>query len=162
MNSLIPHTQRGPALYAYGSATPLEERSAFASWSLPADPRSPGTARRLAGGRLARWGFGDVETAVLLVSELVTNAVRYAPGPITLTVWLIDGLLRCEVTDTSPRPPTLRTPVLYDEGCRGLPLLDALACCWGVARTGDDCGDDCGEGLEGGGKAVWFELPTPG
>ncbi|MFI6291585.1 ATP-binding protein [Nonomuraea sp. NPDC050790] len=125
------------------------EGATIASWSLPSHFRAAAEARRHTAGYLNRWGFHDTDTSVLLVSELVTNALRYAPGPVTLTVWLIDGLLRCEVEDTSAQPPAWHEPAVHAEGHRGLFLLDALACCWGFVRTGE-------------GKAVWFELPVAG
>jgi hypothetical protein len=85
--------------------------------------------------------------AELLVSELVTNALCHAVGPYRLTLSALDGLLRCEVEDSSPELPRLYGDLARDEGGRGLYLLDALACCWGSAYTST-------------GKATWFELPT--
>ncbi len=128
---------------------PLNEPGArLASWSLPPASFSAGRARRLARARLIGWGLdGFTDMVGLLVSELVTNALRHAPGPIRLTLWLTDGTLRCEVVDTSTELPRVRECGAYDEGGRGLLLLDMLTCCWGSARMP-------------GGKAVWFELPT--
>jgi hypothetical protein len=128
---------------------PLNEPGAgLASWSLPPTSFSAGRARRLAHARLIGWGLdGFTDMVGLLVSELVSNALRHAPGPIRLTLWLTDGTLRCEVVDTSTELPSMRDCDPYDEGGRGLLLLDMLTCCWGSTRMPD-------------GKAVWFELPT--
>lgn len=120
----------------------------LASWSLPPDLSSVPRTRRLTRDRLTAWkleGFTDV--AELLVSELVTNALRYSPGPIRLTLWRADDMLRGEVEDTGAELPSFRDHCSYDERGRGLLLLDALTCCWGSAPTP-------------GGKTVWFELPT--
>ncbi len=127
---------------------PREPGVQMASWTLSAELSSVSRARRLTRARLTAWGlegFGDV--AELLVSELVTNALCHAPGSCRLTLSALDGLLRCEVEDTSIELPGMRNNRAWDEGGRGLHLLDMLACCWGSARTPT-------------GKATWFELPT--
>jgi hypothetical protein len=116
------------------------------SWSLPSHSTSVPRARRLTRARLASWdleGLGDV--AELLVSELVTNALCHAQGAIRLTLSFEDGLLRCEVEDAGTAVPEVRDVRVYDEGGRGLHLLEMLSCCWGTTRTHA-------------GKVVWFEL----
>ncbi|GGQ17531.1 ATP-binding protein [Streptosporangium pseudovulgare] len=119
-----------------------------ASWWLARHPSSVGRARRLTRERLTAWDLAEQSVAAeLLVSELVTNALRHARGTVSLTLSLQDGLLRCEVEDAEPLLPSPRTVHDDDEGGRGLHLVDSLACCWGSARTP-------------GGKAVWFELPA--
>ncbi|QYC41931.1 hypothetical protein Nocox_21635 [Nonomuraea coxensis DSM 45129] len=122
-----------------------------ASWTLPAAAASVPRARRAARGLLAEWGpphqVGEV--AELLVSELVTNAVQHAHGPVVLSMWARDGRLRCEVADADPRPPRPRQAREEDEGSRGLELVQALADTWGSAPTRR-------------GKVVWFELAAPG
>lgn len=118
------------------------------SWSLPVSASSVPQARRLTRAWLAAYGlngFGDV--VELLVSELVTNAYQHAPGPCRVGLSLMDGLLRCEAEDTSAALPRLRDNHTWDEGGRGLHLIDMLACCWGSVHTPT-------------GKTVWFELPT--
>ncbi|MFI7128216.1 ATP-binding protein [Nonomuraea sp. NPDC050153] len=119
-----------------------------ASWTLPYDAVSAPVARVLVRAQLADWSAGDVsEVAELLVSELVTDALHHATGPVRLTVWLVDGLLRCEVEGRHPVAPLPRKPLERGEGGYGPRLLDALACCWGSAATPA-------------GKAAWFELPA--
>ena len=94
---------------------------------------------------------GDlVDTAVLLVSELATNAVRHASGRFRLTLFAAHGVLRCEVGDTGCREPRVRdTAAGAEESGRGMFLVDALARRWGCRRDGP-------------GKTVWFELGTCG
>ncbi|MEV0390916.1 ATP-binding protein [Nonomuraea sp. NPDC050643] len=123
------------------------------SWALPHASASAPKARRLLSTTLSAWGVGGAAPeAELLLSEVVSNALRYAPGPMRLTVWLVDGLLRCEVEDRGDNAPamharSLRAPSMLDEGGYGLRLIDAIACCWGSTPTTM-------------GKAVWFELPA--
>ncbi len=119
-----------------------------AGWTLPAEPTAVSRARRLVRGTLADWGAEELtDTAELLVSELVTNAVRYASAPIGVRLTLGD-LLLVEISDPLPDPPRERHAGAGDEGGRGLELVRRLALRWG-ARA---------EGL---GKVVWFEL-SPG
>ncbi|MEU4254729.1 ATP-binding SpoIIE family protein phosphatase [Streptomyces fradiae] len=121
--------------------------SDVAYWFLEPEDAAPGRARRLARRALARWGLEDLGDAVeLLVSEVVTNAVRYASRPVTLRL-LRTEVLRCEVGDDSPQLPRQRRARDTDEGGRGLFLVNRLARRWGATRLST-------------GKVVWFELPT--
>jgi anti-sigma regulatory factor (Ser/Thr protein kinase) len=86
------------------------------------------------------------DTAALLTSELVTNAIRHAPGPVLLAVACRHGRLVVSVSDTDPRPPQARRARARAIGGRGLALVDLLAERWG-SRS-----------LPGDGKAVWFAL----
>ncbi|MEU5739885.1 SpoIIE family protein phosphatase [Streptomyces tendae] len=114
-------------------------------WFLDPEDAAPGKARRLARRALARWGMEDLTDAVeLLVSEVVTNAVRYASKPVTLRLLRTD-VLRCEVGDDVPQLPRLRQARATDEGGRGLYLVNRLARRWGATRLST-------------GKVVWFEL----
>ncbi|MCH0570945.1 SpoIIE family protein phosphatase [Streptomyces sp. MUM 136J] len=119
--------------------------SDVAYWFLAPEDAAPGKARRLARRALARWGLEDLTDSVeLLVSEVVTNAVRYASRPVTLRLLRTD-VLRCEVGDDVPQLPRLRQARATDEGGRGLYLVNRLARRWGATRLST-------------GKVVWFEL----
>ncbi|MET9256743.1 SpoIIE family protein phosphatase [Streptomyces sp. NPDC003717] len=119
--------------------------SDVAYWTVDPEERAPGTARRMARGALARWGLEELSDSVeLLVSEVVTNAVRYASRPVTVRLLRTD-VLRCEVGDDVPQLPRLRQARATDEGGRGLVLVNRLARRWGATRLST-------------GKVVWFEL----
>ncbi|MET7971885.1 SpoIIE family protein phosphatase [Streptomyces mirabilis] len=117
-------------------------------WTLPREPRSVGRAREYARTQLTAWGLEPlVDTAELLVSELVTNALRYGEGEIRLRL-LLDRTLVCEVWDAGLVQPRRRRARDTDEGGRGLQLVGLLSASWGSRRTPR-------------GKTVWFELPLP-
>ncbi|WP_425586644.1 SpoIIE family protein phosphatase [Streptomyces rameus] len=119
--------------------------SDVAYWTLEPEETAPGQARRLARRALARWNLEELTDSVeLLVSEVVTNAVRYASRPVTLRLLRTD-VLRCEVGDDVPQLPRLRQARATDEGGRGLYLVNRLARRWGATRLST-------------GKVVWFEL----
>ncbi|MGA5640548.1 SpoIIE family protein phosphatase [Streptomyces cinereoruber] len=121
--------------------------SDVAYWFLDPEDAAPGRARRLARRALARWDLEELTDSVeLLISEVVTNAVRYAERPVTLRLLRTD-VLRCEVGDDSPQLPRQRRARDTDEGGRGLFLVNRLARRWGATRLS-------------GGKVVWFELAT--
>ncbi|QXE34932.1 serine/threonine-protein phosphatase [Streptomyces sp. GMY02] len=121
--------------------------SDVAYWFLEPEDAAPGRARRLARRALARWDLEDLSDSVeLLISEVVTNAVRYAERPVTLRLLRTD-VLRCEVGDDSPQLPRQRRARDTDEGGRGLFLVNRLARRWGATRLST-------------GKVVWFELPA--
>ncbi|WP_318208989.1 ATP-binding SpoIIE family protein phosphatase [Streptomyces sp. SJL17-1] len=122
--------------------------SDVAYWFLEPEDAAPGRARRLARRALVRWDLEELTDSVeLLISEVVTNAVRYAERPVTLRLLRTD-VLRCEVGDDSPQLPRQRRARDTDEGGRGLFLVNRLARRWGATRLS-------------GGKVVWFELATP-
>ncbi|MGW0759541.1 SpoIIE family protein phosphatase [Streptomyces sp. NPDC002814] len=117
-------------------------------WTLAREPRSVGRAREYARGQLLSWDLEPlVDTAELLVSELVTNALRYGEGEIRLRL-LLDRTLVCEVWDSGLVQPRRRRARDTDEGGRGLQLVGLLSAAWGSRRTPR-------------GKTVWFELPLP-
>ncbi|MEV5577702.1 SpoIIE family protein phosphatase [Streptomyces parvus] len=121
---------------------------AVGDWTLPREPRSVGRARELARTQLLSWGLDDlVDTTELLVSELVTNALRYGEGEIRLRL-LRDRTLVCEVWDAGLVQPRRRRARDTDEGGRGLQLVGLLSAAWGSRRTPR-------------GKTVWFELALP-
>ncbi|WP_155056635.1 SpoIIE family protein phosphatase [Streptomyces blattellae] len=116
-----------------------------ATWGLPADPSVVARARKLVAGQLDTWGLQDVSfVAELVVSELVTNAIRHAAPPIQLRL-LRDRQLICEVSDASNTAPHLRRARTYDEGGRGLLLVAQLSRSWGTRHTGS-------------GKTIWAAL----
>ncbi|MFD8413531.1 SpoIIE family protein phosphatase [Streptomyces sp. NPDC059650] len=122
---------------------------AVGDWQLPREARSVGRARELARAKLPAWGLeGLLDTTELLVSELVTNALRYGEGEIRLRL-LLDRTLVCEVWDGNLVQPRRRRARDTDEGGRGLQLVGMLSAGWGTRRTHR-------------GKTVWFELPLPG
>ncbi|AXK33957.1 GAF domain-containing protein [Streptomyces armeniacus] len=117
-------------------------------WRLPSEPRSVSRARELARDQLTDWHLNDLaDTTELLVSELVTNALRHGEGEIRLRL-LLDRTLVCEVWDAGLVQPRRRRARVTDEGGRGLQLVGLLSAGWGSRRTPQ-------------GKTVWFELPLP-
>jgi len=119
-----------------------------ASWTLALKPASVRRARALVKIQLVRWGLGDsAHTAELLVSELVTNALAYATGEVSMRL-ILDRALVCEVFDDAAAMPKLRGAADSEENGRGLHVVSQLATRWGTRRTQT-------------GKAVWFELPLP-
>ena len=115
--------------------------------SLPAGPAAAGDARSQVRAAIRAWDVPvDVDTAVLLTSELVTNALRHETGgTIRLTITCVCGQLRVDVHDTSHRVPMpVNTPVDAEAG-RGLLLVSRLATDWGFHPTPA-------------GKAVYFTL----
>ncbi|GHE61463.1 hypothetical protein GCM10014715_13580 [Streptomyces spiralis] len=119
----------------------------FASWRFGDDHASVATARRRTGEQLAAWGVDD-ETAFntqLIVSELVTNALRYGAPPIEVRL-IHDRMLTCEVRDAGQAAPHLRHARVADEGGRGLFIAAELAQSWGVRYVNS-------------GKMVWTEQP---
>ena len=94
------------------------------------------------------------DDALLLVTELVTNALLHGAGPLIVSVECVEHGVRVLVRDGSPVLPQQRRAAPEDEGGRGLALLAELSHAWG-ARPADD--------QHGPGKVVWFELrPRPG
>lgn len=117
-----------------------------ACWEFEADPAAVADARAATTTLLAQWGLDELAfTTELIVSELVTNAVRYGGGPITVRL-IRDRVLVCEVSDPSSTQPRLRRALGTDEGGRGLFLVAQLTARWGSRY-----------GLRG--KTIWTEQP---
>ena len=93
-----------------------------------------------------------LDEALLLVSELVTNAILHARSAVQLTMIVLDGAVRFEVRDTGAALPAVRPPSETSLNGRGLSLLDAVADRWGVEQRTP---------RRGPGKVVWFELDLP-
>ncbi|MFH9825757.1 SpoIIE family protein phosphatase [Streptomyces bobili] len=118
------------------------------SWEVPVDPAAVADVRGRATRQVEAWGLGDLSmTTELLVSELVTNAIRYAAPPLRLRL-LRDSRLTCEVSDASSTAPRLRHARSTDEGGRGLFLVAQLAHRWGARYTPE-------------GKIIWAEQEIP-
>ncbi|WP_329123512.1 ATP-binding SpoIIE family protein phosphatase [Streptomyces sp. NBC_01353] len=117
----------------------------FADWDVEAEPAAVSKARSNVTRQLSSWGLEELAfTAELVVSELVTNAIRYGRPPIRLRL-IHDRALMCEVSDTSSTTPHLRRAAVSDEGGRGLFLVAQLAERWGTRHARQ-------------GKTVWAEL----
>ena len=115
-----------------------------ATWDVPAHPSAVAQTRKDAVGKLAVWGLDEaVFVTELVVSELVTNAIRHAEPPIQLRL-IHDTSLICEVSDGANTAPHLRRARSFDEGGRGLLLVAQLTDRWGTRQTGT-------------GKTIWAE-----
>ncbi|MEV7445397.1 SpoIIE family protein phosphatase [Streptomyces sp. NPDC091204] len=120
-----------------------------AEWEFEADLSLVAHARELVVGRLSGWELDELGFVTeLVVSELVTNAIRYAGGPVGLRL-IRDRVLVCEVSDPSSTQPRLRRARETDEGGRGLFLVAQLTDRWGCRFTGT-------------GKTIWTEQPITG
>ncbi len=120
-----------------------------ATWDVPFDPARVADARAQALARLEAWHLPEAAfTTELVVSELVTNALRYGQPPVQLRL-IRDATLICEVSDASGTAPHLRRARTYDEGGRGLLLVAQLASRWGTRH-------------QPGGKTIWAEIELAG
>lgn len=116
------------------------------TWELPAEPEAVARARALTVAKLAEWGLRELEfTTELLVSELVTNAIRYGRPPLRLRL-IHERTLILEVSDGSNTSPRARRALETDEGGRGLFLVAQVAKLWGTR-------------YEVRGKTIWAEQP---
>ncbi|MBW8736363.1 MAG: SpoIIE family protein phosphatase [Streptomyces turgidiscabies] len=120
--------------------------SRVTTWDIPADPALVGPIRKQVGEQLDVWDLSEATfTTELVVSELVTNAIRYGSHPIRLRLVHDASTLICEVSDASHTAPHLRRARTFDEGGRGLLLVAQLTERWGSRHTPD-------------GKTIWAEL----
>ncbi len=120
-----------------------------AQWDVPPDPSAVGAVRNAAAGKLEEWGLGELGFATeLILSELVTNALRHGRAPVRVRL-LHDHTLTCEVWDGSSTAPHLRYAATTDEGGRGLFLVAQLSEHWGTRYTPE-------------GKVIWAEQVLPG
>ncbi|MFE7442679.1 SpoIIE family protein phosphatase [Streptomyces chartreusis] len=119
-----------------------------AAWDVPDEASAVSRVRAAAARTLTEWGLEDEAfTTELILSELVTNALRHATGPIRVRL-IRDLTLICEVSDGSSTAPHLRSAAATDEGGRGLFLVAQFAARWGTRYTAD-------------GKVIWTEQPLP-
>ncbi|MFD5538141.1 SpoIIE family protein phosphatase [Streptomyces sp. NPDC127079] len=121
----------------------------IATWELAPDPALVGEVRAAALAKLTEWGLDDTAFAMeLILSELVTNAIRHGTGPIRVRL-LHHRTVICEVVDTSNTAPHLRRAASTDEGGRGLFLVAQLARAWGTRHLSQ-------------GKVIWAECGLDG
>ncbi|MEU1177414.1 SpoIIE family protein phosphatase [Streptomyces sp. NPDC005820] len=121
------------------------DASRVAIWDVEPDPAAVAETRKNVIARLEAWGLTDAAFVTeLIVSELVTNAIRHAEPPVQLRL-IHDRALICEVSDASGTAPHMRRARTYDEGGRGLLLVAQLTERWGT-RPGTQ-----------GGKTIWAE-----
>jgi anti-sigma regulatory factor (Ser/Thr protein kinase) len=131
----------------------IDYDGAHAEWMFPAEPGAVRAARAVVRHRLRDWGLESLaDVTALLVSELVTNSLRHATGPIGVRLvrpvgtW---GVLLVEVSDPLPDMPREHAARPDEESGRGLQLVASSCRAWGT-RPGAV------------GKTVWFELAVPG
>jgi PAS domain S-box-containing protein len=147
VRQLLREPQSDDAALLLARPSPLTPDE-VASWEVPVDPAAVATARSQATAQLARWGLDRLApTTELIVSELVTNAIRYATGPIRVRL-IRQSALICEVSDASSTSPRLKHPRTTDEGGRGLYLVAQLGRRWGTRYTPQ-------------GKIIWVEQDIP-
>ncbi|WP_308297320.1 MULTISPECIES: serine/threonine-protein phosphatase [unclassified Streptomyces] len=120
----------------------------IATLDIPSDPAAVAGARSFASRQLAVWRLEELSfTTELMVSELVTNAIRYGRSPVQLRL-ILQSTLTCEVFDAGSTAPHLRRARTFDEGGRGLLLVAQLAERWGTRHTRE-------------GKVIWAEQSLP-
>ncbi|WP_328492372.1 SpoIIE family protein phosphatase [Streptomyces sp. NBC_00414] len=126
----------------------LDLRPLRESWTVWRVPEAVRHARRFTRRSLRAWGVRDEPDAILLVvSELVTNALVHTEGQVRLDLTLINNRMRVAVVDSSPRSPIKPTSIGWEAtGGRGILLVEALSATWGTVPVS-------------GGKQVWAELP---
>ncbi|MGW7255115.1 SpoIIE family protein phosphatase [Streptomyces sp. NPDC054834] len=120
----------------------------IADWDVPPDPAAVAKVRLAAADKLDEWGLTELAFGMeLVLSELVTNAIRYGGEPIHVRL-IHDRTLTCEVADASSTSPHLRYAATTDEGGRGLFLVSQLTERWGTRYTPQ-------------GKVIWAEQALP-
>ncbi|MFE9396919.1 SpoIIE family protein phosphatase [Streptomyces flavidovirens] len=130
------------------AGTRMLDPDRVAQWDVAPDPSAVADVRKDVTRRLADWGLEEEAVSTeLILSELVTNAIRYGTPPIRVRL-LYDRTLICEVSDASSTAPHLRYAATTDEGGRGLYLVARFAERWGTRYTDR-------------GKVIWSEQ-TPG
>ncbi|WP_232837903.1 amino acid permease [Streptomyces atratus] len=145
--TLVPGPANDDAVLLLVRTRMLDDQR-VAVWELTAEPEMVGNARTMATGQLGAWGLDELSfTTELIVSELVTNAIRYAAGPIHVRL-IRDETLICEVADTGHTSPHLRHAAADDESGRGLYIVAQIAQQWGTRYTPT-------------GKTIWVEQALP-
>ncbi|MFE0451197.1 SpoIIE family protein phosphatase [Streptomyces sp. NPDC058914] len=149
-DALLGNAHRGDdvalLLLRYDGMAVKPLREGWTVWRVPEAARH---ARRFTRRTLRAWGISDaaMDAALLVVSELVTNALVHTDGRVRLDLTLINHRLRVAVTDASPRTPVKPTSLSWEAtGGRGILLVEAVSDTWGTVPVS-------------GGKQVWSELP---
>ncbi|MFC8240387.1 SpoIIE family protein phosphatase [Streptomyces chartreusis] len=147
LETMLPERPRDDVVLVV-ARTRLLPSDRTASWDVPDEASAVARVRAAATRTLERWGLEEEAfTTELILSELVTNALRHATGPIRVRL-IRDLTLICEVSDGSSTAPHLRSAATTDEGGRGLFLVAQFADRWGTRYTAD-------------GKVIWTEQPLP-
>ncbi|MGW5638430.1 SpoIIE family protein phosphatase, partial [Streptomyces sp. NPDC003832] len=129
-------TRAGDDVALLVARTRLLDPDQVAEWEVPDDPAAVSRIRAEATARLESWGLGAAAfTTELILSELVTNAIRYGANPIGLRLLHDGDSLICEVSDGTSTSPHLRRATLTDEGGRGLFLVAQMSRRWGTRYT---------------------------
>jgi serine phosphatase RsbU (regulator of sigma subunit)/anti-sigma regulatory factor (Ser/Thr protein kinase) len=145
--ALLPPVRRDDIALVV-ARTRLLDPARVAEWDVPADPAAVPRIRAACGRQLAEWDLPEAGFAAeLVISELLTNAIRYGSEPIHVRL-LRGRSLICEVSDGSSTSPHLRRAAATDEGGRGLFLVAQLTERWGTRYTP-------------GGKVIWTEQSLP-
>jgi len=142
--ALLPHHPADDVALLVARTRAVDE-SQVATWTVPQDPEAVAGIRQDVCRQLTAWNLHHLLfSGELIVSELVTNAIRYGRPPARLRL-VKDRTLICEVSDAGSTSPHLRRARVFDEGGRGLLLVAQLAQSWGTRPAG-------------GGKTIWAEL----
>ncbi|MEV0178538.1 SpoIIE family protein phosphatase [Streptomyces sp. NPDC050625] len=132
-------------LIARTRALPCDQ---VADWDVPRDPAAVSGMRSAVSEKLDEWDLSELGFGMeLVLSELITNAIRYGSEPIHVRL-IRDRTVTCEVSDGSSTSPHLRYAATTDEGGRGLFLVSQMAERWGTRYTPQ-------------GKVIWAELAPP-
>ncbi|WP_372498305.1 ATP-binding SpoIIE family protein phosphatase [Streptomyces marispadix] len=147
LDALLPESQSDDIALLV-ARTQVLSASQVAEWELEPDPAAVRRVRAAVTELLAEWGLEELmDTTELILSELITNAMRHGEGAIKVRL-LRDRTLYCEVFDHSSTSPHLRYAATMDEGGRGLFLVAQFAERWGTRYTED-------------GKVIWAEQTVP-
>jgi anti-sigma regulatory factor (Ser/Thr protein kinase) len=147
LRRLLPERPRDDVALLIARTRALDEDHT-AVWDVPSDPSAVASVRSAVTRTMAGWGLEEEAFVTeLIISELVTNAVRHASPPIRVRL-IRDRALICEVSDGSSTSPHLRRAAITDEGGRGLFLVAQFAERWGTRYTAN-------------GKVIWTEQPLP-
>ncbi|RSS72816.1 SpoIIE family protein phosphatase [Streptomyces sp. WAC06614] len=148
LDALLPPRPRDDVALLVARTQALGE-DRVAEWDVPFEPNAVGQVRAAVGKKLDEWGLEALSfTTELVLSELITNAIRHGTAPVKVRV-IRSLTLTCEVSDGSNTSPHLRYAATTDEGGRGLFLVAQLSQRWGVRYIPE-------------GKVIWAEQTLPG